>query len=42
MGEPGSEYTSSDDRSNSILGLTSFEQGDITQVLVRLVLYHDS
>lgn len=42
MVEPGSEYTSSDDLSNKMRGLTSLDPGEITHVLVRRVLYHDS
>lgn len=44
MGRPGSVYASSDDLSNSILGLLAFlpVPGDITQVLVCLVLCHVS
>lgn len=42
IGEPGSEYTSSEDLSNKMRGLTSFLSGEITHVLVFRVLYQDS
>lgn len=42
MGEPGSEYTSSEDRSNRMRGGTSSDPGEITHVLIRLVLNQDS
>lgn len=42
MGEPGSEYTSSEDLSNRMRGLMSSDPGEITHVLVRRVLYQDS
>lgn len=42
MGEPGSEYTSSEDRSNRMRGVTSSDPGETTHVFIRLVLYQDS
>lgn len=41
MGEPGSEYTSSDDLSNNKRGVLS-DPGATNQVLTRRVLYQDS
>ena len=41
IGEPGSEYTSSDDLSNNKRVFSLFP-GETNQVLTRRVLYHDS